>query len=193
MTSPPVGGSEPHQRKNRPGWVVALAVVALAGALIALPCEAQSTGAPTASSDSARAAPPANAAIDSTAPGSATPDSAAPGRAATDTTAPDSAAPRPRPVPPPPAPVDSALGAACEETNGGPPDLLLVTFRSTTTASERSAVAQEIGGTILGMSQHAAPGAWYLQVPGSAGDRSVADRLIVLSPVLEVGATRCPS
>jgi hypothetical protein len=46
---------------------------------------------------------------------------------------------------------------------------------------------------LVGISEHAAPGSWYLRVPGGAGDRSVADRLILLSPVLEVGATRCPS
>jgi hypothetical protein len=105
----------------------------------------------------------------------------------------DSAAPRTRPAPPPPAPVDSALGVACEGTAGDRPDLLLVTFRPSATASERSAVAREIGGTLIGMSQHAAPGSWYLLVPGSAGDPTVADRLILMSPVLEVGATRCPS
>jgi hypothetical protein len=105
---------------------------------------------------------------------------------------PDSAARPPRPAPPP-TPVDSALGAACGATAGGRPDLLLVTFRPTATESERSAVAQEVGGTVIGVSQHAAPGSWYLQVPGSAGDPTVADRLILLAPVLEVGATRCPS
>jgi len=89
--------------------------------------------------------------------------------------------------------VDSALGAACEGSGGGPPDLLMVTFRPSTTASERAAVAREVGGTLVGTSEHAAPGAWYLRVPGTAGDRSVADRLILLSPVLEVGTTRCPS
>jgi hypothetical protein len=89
--------------------------------------------------------------------------------------------------------VDSILGAACKETAGGSPDVWLVTFLPSTTDSERSAVAQEIGGTLLGMSQHAAPGSWYLRVPGRAGDPTVADRLILLPPVLEVGSTRCPS
>jgi hypothetical protein len=71
--------------------------------------------------------------------------------------------------------------------------VLLVTFLPSATDSQRSAVAQEVGGTLLGPSQHAAPGSWYLRVPGSAGDPAVADRLILLSPVLEVGSTRCPS
>jgi hypothetical protein len=104
----------------------------------------------------------------------------------------DSIRPPVSPVPPP-APVDSALGAACEETAHGPPDVLLVTFLPSATDSERSAVAQEVGGTLLGMSQHAAPGSWYLRVPGSAADPAIADRLILLPPVLEVGSTRCPS
>jgi hypothetical protein len=89
--------------------------------------------------------------------------------------------------------VDSILRAACEETGHGPPDVLLVTFLPSATDSARAAAAQEVGGTLLGMSEHAAPGSWYLRVPGSAGDPTVADRVILLSPVLEVGNTRCPS
>lgn len=138
-------------------------LIALALILIAAPCQAQS----------AAAAP-----VDTLVP--TEPDS---------TVAPTSSAP----PAPPPAPVDSALGAACAETGGDPPDLLLVTFRSSSSEAERAAVARELGGTLLGPSVHAAPGSWYLRVPGSAGDRSVADRLILLSPVLEVGTTRCPS
>jgi hypothetical protein len=106
---------------------------------------------------------------------------------------PDSAVPAARPAPPPPAPVDSALGAACQGAADARPDLFLIKFQPFSTDSERSAVAQEVGGTIIEMSQHAAPGSWYLLVPGSAGDPTVADRLILLAPVLEVGATRCPS
>ncbi|HUQ15123.1 MAG TPA: hypothetical protein VM094_03645 [Gemmatimonadales bacterium] len=125
------------------------------------------------------------------------PDSARTDSVRTDSAGTDTAAVAPgdslaRPVPPPTS-VDSALGAACEETAHGPPDVLLVTFLPTATDSQRSAVAQEVGGTLLGLSQHAAPGSWYLRVPGSAGDPAVADRLILLSPVLEVGSTRCPS
>jgi hypothetical protein len=66
-------------------------------------------------------------------------------------------------------------------------------FRSTATAEEREAAAREVGGRLLEPSRHQTPGAWYLQVPNSAIDKSVADRLIMLPPVLEVGATRCPS
>jgi hypothetical protein len=70
---------------------------------------------------------------------------------------------------------------------------LLVTFQPSATDSERTVVAREVGGTLVGTSEHAAPGSWYLRAPGGAGDRSVADRLIALSPVLEVKTTRCPT
>jgi hypothetical protein len=97
---------------------------------------------------------------------------------------------RAAPAESPPPPADSLLGAACGETGGAPPDLVLVKFRLAATAAERAAVAGAVGGTVQGPSDHA-PGSWYLWVPGSAGDRSVADRLIQMSPVLEVGVTRC--
>ena len=111
------------------------------------------------------------------------PDTLAPDTTARDTTAP----------PAPPPPVDSVLAAACGESSGLPPDLLTVVFRPTATAEEREAVAREVGGTLLGPSHHQAPGAWYLHVPRSGLDPTVANRLILLAPVLEVGGTRCPS
>ena len=166
------------------GWLVALAAV-----LTAAPCQAQNTGGPpVARPDSAVAVPPDNARTDSAGTDTA---AVAPGDSLARQGA-DSTRPPASPVPPPTS-VDSALGAACEETAQGPPDVWLVTFLPTATDSQRSAVAQEVGGTLLGLSQHAAPGSWYLRVPGSAGDPAVADRLILLSPVSEVGSTRCPS
>ena len=101
------------------------------------------------------------------------------------------AAPAEAPAAPPP-PVDSVLAVACAATGGDPPDLLAVVFRATSTAEEREAAARKVGGTLLGPSRHQAPGAWYLQVPNSAIDPTVAERVIVLPPVLEVSATRCP-
>ena len=94
--------------------------------------------------------------------------------------------------PPPPAPVDSVLAAACRESGGEPPDLLTVVFRPTATEAERQQAARDVGGILLGQSQHQAPGAWYVQAPGSGINPLIADRLIRLPPVLEVGATRCP-
>jgi hypothetical protein len=182
--SPRFGGRGPHKRKHTLVWLVAVATV-----LTVAPGWAQSTGgAPVAGRDSGVAAPRDSARIDS----ARTDSASAPG----DTLSrrrPDSAAQPARPATPPPEPVDSALGAACEGIAGGRPDLLLVTFRPSATEDERSAVAQEVGGTLMGISQHAAPGSWYLLVPGSGVDPGIADRLILLPPVLEVGTTRCPS
>ena len=168
---------------NSFAWLVALAAV-----VTAVPCQAQSTGAPpVARPDSAAAVPRDSARTDSVRRDSAAVvprDSLA--RQATDSIRSASSFPLA-------APVDSALGAACEEAANGPPDVLLVTFLPSATDSDRTAVAQKMGGTLLGMSEHAAPGSWYLQVPGSSVDPAVADRLILLSSVLEVGSTRCPS
>jgi hypothetical protein len=158
-----------HRPKNTSPWRVLL-VLGAAFAFTGELCQAQ---------DSA-----ANAAIvtDSMVP---RPDSVRPDSASV---AADDTVPAPRRLP-----VDSAMGVACQASGGASPDLWIVTFRPAATAEERAAVAQEVGGTLVGPSEHTAPGSWYLQVPGSADDRSVADRLIVLSPVLEVGVTRCPS
>jgi len=89
--------------------------------------------------------------------------------------------------------VDSVLAAACRESGGDPPDLLTVVFRPTATEAERRQAARDVGGILLGPSRHQAPGAWYVQAPGSGINPLIADRLIHLPPVLEVGATRCPS
>lgn len=165
-------------------------MAALSLALAGAPLVAQSTDvAPARGLDSTPAA-----ASDSTLGATARGDTIRGDTARGDTIAPaggDGGAPPPRPARPP-APVDSVLGRACEESGGGSPDLLLITFRPSTTASERAAVAREVDGALVGPSD-AAPGAWYLRAPGAAIDRSVADRVIVLSPVLEVGNTRCPA
>jgi hypothetical protein len=89
--------------------------------------------------------------------------------------------------------VDSVLAAACRESGGEPPDLLTVVFRPTATEAERRQAARDVGGILLEQSRHQAPGAWYVQAPGSGINPLIADRLIRLPPVLEVGATRCPS
>jgi hypothetical protein len=126
------------------------------------------------------------------------PDTLAPDTLRPDTTAassrpPGAAAPDTASPAVPPAPVDSALAIACRESGGDPPDLLMVKFRATATAAEREKVARDVGGTLVEQSQHQAPGAWYLHVPGSGMNPLVADRLILMPDVLEVGATRCPS
>jgi hypothetical protein len=167
MTSPWVNGAERKPAKVRFGRAAALAVIA---ATIAAPCFAQ---------DSA------------TAVTAARPDSSVGATPATPATANDTT--RRAPTPPPPPPVDSAIGRACRQSGGAAPDLVLVTFRATATEEERAAVAEEIGGKLVAPSVHARPGAWYLRVPGSGSDPTIADRLIMMSPVQEVGETRCPS
>src|SRR5918992_1039245 len=180
MTSPRFCGFGLQVQKHMLGWLATVAAV-----LTAAPCLAQTTGT---GRDSAAVGTTGSARVDT---------------ARTDTVrvAPRDTLPRPRgdsakpptsPAPPP-EPVDSVLGAACKEAADSPPDVLLVTFQPSATESDRSAVAREVGGTLLGMSQHAAPGSWYLRAPGSSLDPSVADRLIRLPPVVEVGSTRCPS
>jgi hypothetical protein len=131
------------------------------------------------------------------------PDSLAPDSARQDTTARrdttggrDTAAARDTTAsasPAPAAPVDSVLAAACQASGGEAPDLLTVIFRPTATAAEREAAAREVGGTLLVESRYQAPGAWYVQIPGSGINPLIADRLILQPPVAEVGATRCPS
>jgi hypothetical protein len=185
--SPRVNESRPYQRKNSLSAAIALLVTVLAPSL----CPAQDTT--IARGDSVRAVPPDSAAAPRNAPAdspgvdSARVDSARVDSASVDTAARGAAARRPA------TPADSLLGAACGEAGGAPPDLIMVKFRPTATAAERAAVAREVGGTVSGPSEHAAPGSWYLRIPGSAGDHSVADRLIQMSPVLEVGVVRCPS
>jgi hypothetical protein len=195
--SPRVDGSRPYQRKNSLSAAIALLVTVLAPSL----SPAQDTT--IARGDSVRAVPADSAAaprnapadspgvegarVDSARVDSARVDSARVDSASVDTAARGAAARRAA------APQDSVLGAACGESGGAPPDLIVVKFRPTATAEERAAVAREVGGTVSGPSEHEAPGAWYLRVPGSAGDHSVADRLIQLPPVLEVGVARCSS
>jgi hypothetical protein len=165
MTAPHCEGISAALRKGISGWLILLGALG-AGS----PAWAQDSAATVIGRDSSRIARA----------DSALPDTA---RAP--------AADGARPAPPPP-PVDKALGKACTASGGGAPDLLIVTFRRDVTPEERSAVAEEVGGTLRGPSEHAAPGSWYIEIPGSAGDPSVADKLILLDPVVEVGTTRCP-
>jgi hypothetical protein len=185
--SPRVDGSRPYQRKNSLSAAIGLLVTVLAPSL----CPAQDTT--VARGDSVRAVPADSPSVPRNVPAdSARVDSARVDSARVDSASADSAA-RGAATRPPAAPEDSVLGAACGESGGAPPDLIVVKFRPTTTAAERTAVAREVGGTVSGPSEHEAPGSWYLRVPGSAGDYSVADRLIQMSPVLEVGVARCSS
>jgi hypothetical protein len=142
--------------------------------------------------DTTVASPPDSLRADSLRPDSLRPDSVLRDTSAAGSSSSGAPAPATAP-PPPPAPVDSVLAAACRESGGDPPDLLTVVFRPTATEAERRQAARDVGGTLLEQSRHQAPGAWYIQAPGSGINPLIADRLIRLPPVLEVGATRCPS
>ena len=183
--TPRVSGPRPYQRKNSVAAAIALVAMLIPGLV-----SAQGEGIVRADS----AAPRGTAASDSAARDSVRRDSVSGDTVARDSLPGDSvvgdSARRAAPAESPPPPADSLLGAACGQSGGASPDLVLVKFRLTATAAERAAVAGAVGGTVQGPSDHA-PGSWYLSVPGSAGDRSVADRLIQMSPVLEVGVTRC--
>jgi hypothetical protein len=204
MTSP---------RGIRSLWKHSVIFAALLAGPAGFPLHAQDTTAPnnppsgnpvpSTNVDSAGRPPDTSAARpdslrpDSLRPDSLRPDSLRPDSARRDTSAAgstSSGAPAPAAdPPPPPAPVDSVLAAACRESGGDPPDLLTVVFRPTATEAERQQAARDVGGILLGQSRHQAPGAWYIQAPGSGINPLIADRLIRLPPVLEVGATRCPS
>ncbi len=194
----------PHREQYRLNILKHVAAAALLLGLGAIPCSAQSDSTrPAGAGDSATVARSASAATDSAArqrsdsaaPGAAGPDSAAAGTARADSAAPgtakaDSVAAAARAVPK--APMDSVLAAACGESRGSAPNLLVVTFRPTSTESERDSVALEVGGTLLGMTYHTMPPGWFLRVPGGNSVSSVADRLILLPPVLGVSTTTCP-
>jgi hypothetical protein len=146
---------------------------------------AAAPGSATASPEQG-ATRPDSLAPDTLRPDTLRPDATAPG-SASGAAAPDTTPPRA------PEPVDSVLAAACRASGGEPPDLLTVMFRPTATEAERQQAARDVGGVLLEQSRHQAPGAWYVQAPGSGINPLVADRLIRLPPVLEVGSTRCPS
>ena len=186
--------SEPRPYLRKKSLAAAILLVAMLTPALG---SAQSEGIVRADSAAPRGAAASDSVARDSAPEVSMPRDSVPGDSVPgDTVVADSvvgdSARRAAPAVSPPPPRDSLLGAACGETGGAPPDLVLVKFRPTSTEAERAAVAGKVGGTVQGPSDHA-PGAWYLSVPGSAGDRSVADRLIQMSPVLEVDVTRCSS
>jgi hypothetical protein len=175
------------------GTLVALALAARGGPLAAQDTAAVvvDTAQNRVGTDSLRAdsAAAADTGQNRTRPDSLRADTAA-AAAAPGGASPAAAAP---PPPAPPPPVDSTLARACRASAGAPPDLVAVVFRPTTSPEERQAVAAAVGGTLAEQSEHQRPGAWYILVPGSGKDASLADRLIRLSPVVELSELRCPA
>jgi hypothetical protein len=158
-------------------------------------------GAQTVIRDSAPPAPPAT-----TGPG-ARPDSAArpagpagpqapaapaPATAPAPTPAP---APAPSPTPQPP-PLDPSPKGVCTNAYGGvATDVLLVTFQGRSTPEERDAAIKAVKGTLVAPDPNDDASA-YVRVPSDGNEfalRALADRLIRVRIVKEVGPAPCPA
>ena len=173
-------------------FCLSFGVLALAGPL---PCHAQTV-------------------IHDSAPAPAAPAPGAPGRAMADTLRGRGDA-YPRPGPPRP---DTAVRASKPEpppkraaaVPPGPPlptgvcpagadpvsaDVLLVTFSSRSTPAEREAAVKGVKGTIVAPDPND-PASAYVRVPSEGNEfllRAIADRLIRVPVVKEVGAVQCPA
>jgi hypothetical protein len=67
----------------------------------------------------------------------------------------------------------------------------VVLFTATATETDRLALAKAAGGTLAGPADAVRPGAFYLRVPNADLDPAVADRVIRLPTVQEVGPVPC--
>jgi hypothetical protein len=100
------------------------------------------------------------------------------------------------PAPSPPA--DSTLAAACSSFTDASPaiaaGLLVVVFAPATKPKERAAVAKAVGGTLVSPVGSGGVGAYYLRVPSRSDHEShaIADQVIRLPGVLQVGTKTCP-
>jgi hypothetical protein len=91
----------------------------------------------------------------------------------------------------PAAPADSVLAAACAGGGSLAADLLVVLFTPAATEADRLELAKAAGGKLAGPADAVRPGAWYLRVPNADLDPTVADRVIRLPTVQEVGPAPC--
>jgi hypothetical protein len=139
-------------------------------------------------------------------PPAARPDSIrpGPGTAPRDTTRPDTArgtlpaalAPPPPPPPPAPPPIDPVVGRACRDAAPGEsaPDVLGIVFGRSSSVEARDAAIASAGGKRLAGS--AEDEFQYVQVPAGGSEfrlRTIADKLIRLAGVNEVGPVLCPA
>ena len=110
----------------------------------------------------------------------------------------DSAAkPAPPPAPAPvPAPNPYPKGVCSDESAGvQAPDVLLVTFKSRSGQAEREAAIKIVKGTLIAPDP-SDDRSWFVRVPGEENEfvlRSIADRLIRVPVVNEVGPIQCPA
>ena len=110
----------------------------------------------------------------------------------------DSAA-KPAPAPAPasaPAPNPYPKGVCSDESAGGQaPDVLLVTFKSRSGQAEREAAIKVVKGTLIAPDP-SDDRSWFIRVPGEGNEfvlRGIADRLIRVPIVNEVGPIPCPA
>lgn len=166
-------------------WLLGLGLLIVPPAMVGQVPDSGST-APAASDSQPASHPDSVLAADSTRPASDTVRPKTPGSKTTTGTT----AARPEPT-------DSILSAACGAAGSTAVarDLLVVVFAPDARAAERAAVARTVDGKLLGSVTSGEPGAYYLRVP-SGGDeyrlRVVADRLILLDMVRQVGSRSCP-
>jgi hypothetical protein len=110
--------------------------------------------------------------------------------------APAPAPPPPPPPPPPPAPVPALPRGVCTDPAGGPStDVLYVTFRARSRPAEREAALKPLHGTIVAPDPDD-PASAYVRVPSDGNEfalRAIADRLIRVPVVKEVGPVPCPA
>jgi hypothetical protein len=157
----------------------------------ARPCRAQ-TVIPPDTAPAPRPAAPASAeprAGGMRSPGDTTPRGAS--NAATGT--PPAA---PGPPPPPPPPVSTLPKGVCTDPAGGTStDVLYVTFRARSKPAEREAALKPVHGTIVAPDPDDDASA-YVRVPSDGNEfvlRAIADRLIRVPVIKEVGPVQCPA
>ena len=163
-------------------------LLAAAGLSLAVPAAAQTViypdPPPAAGRDSARPAGPTTGRADTT---------GGPARAA------QAAPPAAVPVPPPPAPVmpaDPVVSKVCSGAVPGEsaPDVLGIVFtRASKVEAREAAIAAAGGKRLAGTAEDEFQ---YVQVPAGGNEfrlRTVADRIIRLAGVSEVGPVTCPA
>jgi len=125
------------------------------------------------------------------------PDSAAKPAAAAPAPPPQPPAPPPAPVPAP-APVPSAdllpKGVCTDPAGGVAADVVLVTFTRRAQPADRDAALKLVHGTLVAPDP-TDPASAYVRVPSDGNEfvlRAIADRLIRVPVVKEVGPVNCP-
>ena len=106
------------------------------------------------------------------------------------------AAPAPPVAPAPPPPVSTLPKGVCTDPAGGvSTDVLYVTFRARSKPTEREAALKPVHGTIVAPDPDDDASA-YVRVPSDGNEfalRAIADRLIRVPVVKEVGPVQCPA